>query len=83
MFGILALFGDAGAAIGPWLAGAVADVVSRSQGTLGTLSGSGLRAGLLVGTVFPLGVAVTTLVYGIAQSRRRAHSRTGREVRLD
>ncbi|MEU7863906.1 MFS transporter [Nonomuraea sp. NPDC049141] len=63
MFGVLAMFGDAGAAAGPWLAGAVAD---------GDLldDGSGLRAGLLVGTVFPLAVVVV----GIAQSlliRRR------------
>ncbi len=64
MFGFLALFGDAGAAIGPWLAGAVADADS---------SHSGLRAGLLVGTAFPLGIVVTTLLYSIMQRRQAAH----------
>lgn len=57
MFAILAMMGDAGAAIGPWLAGAVAD-----------LSGAGLRAGLLVGTAFPLGVVVTALAYSLRRS---------------
>ncbi|MFG1965610.1 MFS transporter [Nonomuraea sp. NPDC049028] len=74
MFGVLAMFGDAGAAAGPWLAGAVAqggllgDGAVTQEGLLG--DGSGLRAGLLVGTVFPLAIVVV----GIAQSllaRRR------------
>jgi len=70
MFGLLALFGDAGAAIGPWLAGAVADVTTRNQGESGGLmqwlssvSGAGLRSGLLVGIIFPIGVVVTALAY--------------------
>lgn len=71
MFGILALFGDAGAAIGPWLAGVVTQTASGNQGTsLFPFGGSGLRTGLLVGTVFPLGVVVITVVYAVAQSRR-------------
>jgi fucose permease len=56
MFAILAMLGDAGAAAGPWLAGVVADA-----------SAGGLRAGLLVGTVFPLGVVVTALIYAVAK----------------
>jgi fucose permease len=58
MFAILAMMGDAGAAVGPWLAGAVADI-----------SATGLRAGLLVGTVFPLGVVATALAYGVRARR--------------
>jgi fucose permease len=61
MFAILATMGDAGAAIGPWLAGAVADV-----------SEAGLRAGLLVGITFPLLIVATSLVYGFAARRVRA-----------
>ena len=61
MFAVLATMGDAGAAIGPWLAGAVADV-----------SGSGLRAGLLAGTAFPLLVVATALAQYWA---RRSFSR--------
>ncbi|MDY3369153.1 MFS transporter, partial [Zhenhengia yiwuensis] len=42
MFGMLAIFGDIGAAVGPWIAGVVSDAV-----------GLGLKAGLLVAIVFP------------------------------
>jgi len=68
MFGILAVFGDAGASAGPWLAGAVADAVSGSSAA----GGSALRAGILVGTLFPLGVVIAALVFGIAGRRRAA-----------
>ncbi|MBB2911313.1 fucose permease [Streptosporangium becharense] len=76
MFGVLAVFGDAGGAIGPWVAGAVADAAATADGFLGGLpaalpgdGGSGLRTGLLVVTVFPLAVAAVALAYGI-RSRR-------------
>jgi fucose permease len=79
MFGLLALFGDAGAGLGPWLAGAVADATSGTPGALWGLShllpptGSvGLRAGVLVGTVFPLGVIASALAYGAIARRRPA-----------
>jgi len=68
MFGILAVFGDAGASAGPWLAGAVADAVSGSSAA----GGSALRAGILVGTLFPLGLVIAALVFGIAGRRRAA-----------
>jgi fucose permease len=58
MFAILAMLGDAGAAAGPWLAGAVADTAP-----------GGLRTGLLVGTIFPLGVVVTALTYAVARRK--------------
>jgi fucose permease len=60
MFAILAMMGDAGAAVGPWLAGAIADY-----------SKAGLHGGLLAGTVFPLGVVVTATAYGLAGQRAR------------
>lgn len=68
MFGMLAVFGDAGAAAGPWVAGAVADVTTAGEGVFGRLAellprtgAVGLRAGLLVGTLFPLGILVTAV----------------------
>ena len=79
LFGLLAVCGDAGAAAGPWLAGAVADAATGTPGVLRSLAdrlpdagGAGLRAGLLIGTMFPLGVVATALAYSIA-ARRRAH----------
>ncbi len=72
MFGVLAVFGDAGGAAGPWIAGAAADASAAASGFLSTLSaalpgdgGSGLRTGILVATAFPLAVVALTLAYGI------------------
>ncbi|MFC4058495.1 MFS transporter [Planomonospora corallina] len=67
MFGVLAVFGDAGAAAGPWLAGAVADAAAGGApgGLTGAVpgdGGSGLRTGLLVGTVFPVAVVALSAV---------------------
>ena len=50
MFGILAVFGDIGAAVGPWMAGVVSDVV-----------GLGLKAGLLVAIIFPIFLVIGIL----------------------
>ena len=71
MFGVLAIFGDAGGAAGPWIAGAVADASTTGNALLSGLAdllpddgGSGLRAGLLVAYVaFPLVIVVITLLY--------------------
>ncbi len=54
MFGVLAVFGDLGAAVGPWTAGAVADS-----------TGGGLSTGLLAGIVVPV-----TVVVGFTRVRR-------------
>ncbi|GII04871.1 MFS transporter [Planobispora takensis] len=68
MFGVLAVFGDAGAAAGPWLAGAVADAtVTAAPG-----GGSGLRTGLLVGTVFPIAILGIGAAYTLAARRSRS-----------
>lgn len=50
MFGILAVFGDIGAAMGPWIAGVVSD-----------RAGLGLKAGLLVAIIFPVLLVVGIL----------------------
>ncbi len=62
MFGILALFGDVGASLGPWMAGMVSDHVSALQGAVswGSAHGGllpeqlGLKAGLLTAMIFPV-----------------------------
>ena len=74
MFGLLAVGGDAGAATGPWLAGVVAEATTGTQGTLSALlpdaGSAGLRSGLLIGTIFPLGIVATAVVYDITARRR-------------
>ncbi|MGC5010780.1 MFS transporter [Streptosporangium sp. DT93] len=87
MFGVLAVFGDAGGAAGPWIAGAAADASASATGLLGGLAallpgdgGSGLRAGLLVATVFPVAVVAVTVAYGAATRRAPAMSGTGKPL---
>lgn len=83
MFAVLAVMGDAGAAAGPWLAGAVADASASGQGVLGPFTSFlgdservGLRAGLLVATVFPLGIVAVALGYGFSIRQRSPDPQT-------
>jgi fucose permease len=69
MFGLMAVFGDIGGSVGPWIAGFVSDLAQKSDKLI-ALGASmslmpeqmGLKAGLFVATVFPvvmlLGLAV-------------------------
>lgn len=68
MFGVLAVFGAVGAAVGPWIAGALADATASSGSWLAGVAdalpddaGSGLRTGILAATAFPVVVVVVTL----------------------
>ncbi len=69
MFGLLAMFGDIGASLGPWLAGLVSDLVQRMPGaiSLGASMGlspdqTGLKAGLLLGVIFPMLMVIGVLM---------------------
>lgn len=74
MFGFLAIFGNLGGAIGPWVTGFVSDFSQRSawiqnvsiSSGLG-LEQVGLRAGLLTGIVFPI-----LMFFGVTTMVRRA-----------
>ncbi|MBX3287667.1 MAG: hypothetical protein KF703_20135, partial [Actinobacteria bacterium] len=75
MFGVLAVFGALGAAIGPWLAGAIADASASAGSWLAGVAdalpddgGLGLRTGILAAAAFPVVVVVVTL----ALHRRRS-----------
>ena len=63
VFSLLALGGDIGCAVGPWLTGAVSDVAQ-----------SGLRGGLLAAVLFPLGLAAGVLLF-VRPLRRAAKER--------
>lgn len=61
MFGVLAIFGDVGCSVGPWLAGWVSDLSQSSSkllaiGTAHHLNPEqlGLKSGLLIAIIFPL-----------------------------
>lgn len=51
MFSLLAMAGDLGGSLGPWLTGVVADA-----------SGGGVKIGLLAAVIFPVGMIVTSLL---------------------
>lgn len=73
MFGVLAVCGDLGASVGPWLAGVVSDAAQRSE-RLVMLAGRtglgmdqlGLKTGLLLGIIFPV-----LLFIGVLMLRKR------------
>jgi len=77
MFGVLAVFGDAGAAVGPWMAGALAQASSTAGGlkrlaaVLPHDGDSGLRVGILVGTIFPIVLAGVVGWWGWAGQKAR------------
>ncbi len=61
MFGLLAIFGDLGCSVGPWLAGLISDYSQKSAKLveLGAVYGLdaqqvGLKTGIFAATVFPL-----------------------------
>lgn len=68
MFGVLAIFGDVGASIGPWLAGLVSDLAQKSAklvaiGAANNLNPDqvGLKSGLLITMIFPLILFISIL----------------------
>ena len=67
MFVLLAIAGDVGASIGPWIAGIISDIVQTMNGIdqyMISLSAEqvGLKAGLLVAIIFPLLLCVGILL---------------------
>lgn len=53
MFGLMAVAGDLGGSVGPWMAGFIADI-----------SASGLKAGLMVGLIFPAIMLLGVTLFG-------------------
>lgn len=71
MFGILAMMGDTGCALGPWLSGLISDSVQASEKLahtsmqLGlTPDQFGLRAGILLTVLFPLVMVIAVIGMG-------------------
>lgn len=73
MFGMLAIFGDLGASIGPWLAGFMSDIAQKSTKIIElgqayniNIEQLGLKSGLFVSIIFPI-----ILVLGILLMKDR------------
>ncbi len=71
MFGLLAVMGDVGGAVGPWMAGIVSEGVKTVSGPLKFLFGenigleqAGLKMGLLIAMIFPLMMIAGILAIG-------------------
>lgn len=65
MFGILAVCGDIGGSLGPWVTGIVSDALQKTDLAVRfslTNEQLGLRGGLLIAAVFPLMLFVSTLI---------------------
>lgn len=69
MFGLLAVFGDVGASIGPWMAGLVSDLAQQSHKlfAMGQAYGMapdqiGLKTGLLSAIIFPIMLIVSLIM---------------------
>lgn len=69
MFGMLAIFGDLGASIGPWLAGLISDIAQKSTKIIEigkvyniNIDQLGLKSGLFVATIFPIILVVGILL---------------------
>lgn len=76
MFGILAICGDLGCSIGPWLAGKTSDIVAKTGNSLSywtqqnlTLEQIGLRTGILATIIFPLIMLIGLILFKKKPSR--------------
>lgn len=61
MFGVMAMFGDIGCSLGPWLVGVVSENIQKTSYAISYTANSGispeqfgLKAGILMGIVFPI-----------------------------
>lgn len=70
MFGLLAVAGDMGCALGPWFSGEIAHASLESRGILKSVArllprdgDSGLRTGILAGVIFPMMVVIGAVVW--------------------
>ncbi len=70
MFSILALFGDVGCSVGPWVSGKISDISQRNDFVLQTAvkygltaEQAGLRCGMLISAVFPLMMIICLLLF--------------------
>ncbi|NLD87444.1 MAG: MFS transporter [Clostridiales bacterium] len=74
MFAILALFGDIGCSLGPWVTGIISDLTVKAPSAVSYASNNGmtiealsLKLGILAGIVFP--IALTLMIF--AQNREK------------
>ncbi len=67
LFGLLAMAGDMGCSLGPWLTGWIADVVQVGTSAVNAAQ-IALRTGLFAGAIFPL-LLVLCLLFGMKEKK--------------
>ena len=65
MFGMLAVFGDMGASLGPWIAGIVSDTAESMPQAFPAFpsGGSAMKYGILAAVIFPMLMIVGALFF--------------------
>ncbi len=63
MFAMMALFGDMGCAMGPWISGLISDFVTGWNAGNPAADQIGLRFGILFGVLFPVVLLSLLLVH--------------------
>lgn len=74
MFGLLALGGDIGCSIGPWLTGKVSDLYiafNHSNVSVENLSNSAIKAGLLAAIIFPMAMIVLIIIMKNLRTKKK------------
>ena len=67
MFGVLAILGDIGCSVGPWLVSTVSTAVQSANPVLS--DGGALKAGLAFGNLFPLLIIVSLLFLPLCRKK--------------
>ena len=72
MFAIMALSGDMGCAIGPWISGLISDFATNLNAGNPAADQIGLKWGILFGVVFPIVLLISLLLYRFYRKRHPA-----------
>lgn len=71
MFGVLAVFGDLGCAVGPWLSGIISDLVETLSAAATDPESIGLKCGIAVGILAPIFMLVCLSFFRKEQMKKR------------
>ena len=71
MFAVLALAGDLGCSLGPWLSGIVTDLAGTAWGFGEAAEGAAMKSGMLAASLFPLIMVVSLMAYLLRERRRK------------
>lgn len=74
MFGVLAVFGDLGCSVGPWISGAISDWGQKMFQHSAEADQIGLKFGLGFGTIFPIVMLICLLLFRKKTAKTEIHA---------